>query len=193
MSNTNINSKKSFIVYKHQNLINNKVYIGITSKKNPETRWRNNGQGYKKQPLFYNAIQKYGWENFSHEIVSSGLTEMEAKKLEEKLIHEYNSTNKENGYNILDSSINQFVSIQERNGMFNIGNNHPLYGKHRTPEEKEKISKNHANVSGKNNPMYGKYGSDNPNFGRRNNPETLKKMSISAKARWARQKQNQVS
>ena len=32
------------------------------------------------------------------------------------------------------------------------------------PEVREKISKNHANVSGKNNPMYGKTGAEAPSY-----------------------------
>lgn len=54
-------------VYKHTNLINQKVYIGITSRK-PSSRWGLQGKGYKDQPKFFNAIEKYGWENFKHEI-----------------------------------------------------------------------------------------------------------------------------
>ena len=45
----------------------------------------------------------------------------------------------------------------EKNGMFgknkNKGENNPFYGKHHTEEAREKMSKNHADVSGKNNPM----------------------------------------
>ena len=53
---------KTGVIYMHRNLINNKVYIGQTIQK-PEYRW-NKGKGYKDSSLFYNAIQKYGWNNF---------------------------------------------------------------------------------------------------------------------------------
>lgn len=85
-----------WLVYKHTNKINNKSYIGITSKR-PEQRWGNNGNHYHNHPKFYPAIKKYGWENFSHEILYTGLSKKEACKKEKELIKFYNSYN--NGYN----------------------------------------------------------------------------------------------
>ena len=87
---------KSYCVYKHTNLINQKVYIGITSQKTSH-RWGHEGHNYNQQSKFFNAIQKYGWENFSHEILYTNLTKEEAIELEAKLIDKYNSV--ENGYN----------------------------------------------------------------------------------------------
>ena len=55
-------------VYLHTNLINNKKYVGITSQ-SLASRWGHNGHNYKRQKKFYNAIQKYSWENFSHELL----------------------------------------------------------------------------------------------------------------------------
>ena len=67
---------KTWIVYKHYNLINGEVYIGITSQK-PEDRW-SKGLGYYNHKKFYAAIKKYGWDNFSHEILFTGLSEEQA-------------------------------------------------------------------------------------------------------------------
>lgn len=50
---------KKFFVYVHTNKINNKKYVGITSKERPELRWGKNGYGYANS-VFYNAIVKYG-------------------------------------------------------------------------------------------------------------------------------------
>lgn len=85
-----------YIVYKHTNKINGKVYIGITCQ-TPEQRWRN-GLGYKDQSKFYGAILKYGWDGFFHEIIYRELSQKEAYEIEEKLIKKYNSI--EDGYNI---------------------------------------------------------------------------------------------
>lgn len=87
-----------YIVYKHT-APNGKVYIGITGF-DPEYRWLNNGRGYKKQSLFFNAIIKYGWINFKHEILFEGLTEKEALDKEEELIQQYQSYDRRYGYNI---------------------------------------------------------------------------------------------
>lgn len=73
-----------------------KKYFGIT--KNPLRRWQN-GYGYKRNKHFYNAIQKYGWENFTHEILISGLSWEAACELEEQHIADYKTYLYEYGYN----------------------------------------------------------------------------------------------
>lgn len=89
---------KKWCIYKHTNIINGKPYIGITSLK-PSLRWRSNGEGYKHCRYFYNAIQKYGWDNFSHEIIETNLTKEDACKKEVEYIKLFNSQIP-NGYNI---------------------------------------------------------------------------------------------
>ncbi len=64
-----------YCVYKHTSP-NGKVYIGIT-RQNPIKRWMN-GKGYAHNTHFYNAILKYGWSNFRHEILFTGLTREDA-------------------------------------------------------------------------------------------------------------------
>lgn len=86
-----------FSVYKHTNKINGKVYIGITGQ-NVERRWAK-GLGYKGM-YFYNAIQKYGWDNFDHDIIATNLSEDQAIKMEIDLIAKYESNDRLKGYNI---------------------------------------------------------------------------------------------
>ena len=88
---------KNWIVYKHTSPSGG-VYIGITHQK-PEKRW-NNGKGYKKHPYFFNAIVKYGWNNFQHEILFINLSKEEADEKERELIKLYRSGGK--CYNIND-------------------------------------------------------------------------------------------
>lgn len=90
---------KNYTVYMHVNKKNGKVYIGQTRFR-PEQRWGKNGNGYKKQTYFWNAICKYSWDNFEHCILKELLSSEEADELERELILKYDSTNPEKGYNL---------------------------------------------------------------------------------------------
>lgn len=94
-------------IYAHINKQNNKAYVGQTIRE-LNIRFGNNGNNYKnnRNTLFYDAIQKYGWNNFQHKIIYT--IECESKddlllalnNLEEQVILKYNSYNSEYGYNI---------------------------------------------------------------------------------------------
>ena len=128
-----------YTVYQHKNKINGKVYIGITSQK-LEQRWRN-GEGYKSSPHFYSAIQKYGWDNFEHNILFVELTKEQACLKEQELIKEYNSMNREFGYNstsggdifTMNEETKQKISQAMMGNQNNLG--HPC-----SEEKKKKIS-----------------------------------------------------
>ena len=87
-----------FILYSHKNKINNKQYIGITS--NPKKRFIGNGITYKRCIIFYNAILKYGWDNFETTILASDLTKEEAIKYEIETIEKEKTIKSEYGYNV---------------------------------------------------------------------------------------------
>lgn len=115
---------KQYIVYKYISP-SNKIYIGQTNQ-GLKKRYCC-GQGYKHSTYFYNAIQKYGIENFQAEILKEHLTLEEANYWEEYYITLYDSTNREKGYNIAAG-----------------GNNHTM-----SPEAKKKLSERMK----ENNPM----------------------------------------
>lgn len=93
-----IESKNTWCVYLHTNKINNKKYVGITSR-NPLVRWQN-GNGYTSNKHFSNSIKKYGWENgFIHEILYTNLSEEKACEIEKTLITKYQSYDMKYGYN----------------------------------------------------------------------------------------------
>lgn len=75
---------------------NNKVYIGITSK----SMKKRLNTGYDHNVHFSRAIQKYGWERISTNILFDNLTEDEAKRIEIELIAKYNTTDPNVGYNV---------------------------------------------------------------------------------------------
>ena len=87
----------NYTVYKHVSP-SGKQYIGIT-KQDVEKRW-SNGEGYKHCSYFYNAIQKYGWDNFEHIILYTNLSREKACEIEKSLIEELDLLNPEKGYNL---------------------------------------------------------------------------------------------
>lgn len=130
-----------------------KVYIGCTGEK-PEDRW---SKGYVHNSELSNDIQKFGFDNFEHEVVRSNLHEDNAYELEKELIHKYNSTNPDYGYN------------KSTGGRYNYGHSFKHTeearqkiseagrGRYHTEETKRKMSENRR---GEKNPMYGKHPSE---------------------------------
>lgn len=140
---------KTYLVYKHTNTINNKVYIGQTSFANPEQRWGANGEKYKSCPYFYHAILKYGWQNFSHEVLERGLSQDEANEKERFYIKLYKSNQEECGYNLTSGGEKRKeLSPISRQKMSQAKKGIPL-----TEEHKKNISKA---IAGEKNPNYGK-------------------------------------
>lgn len=84
-------------VYKITNTINNKVYIGITQS--IEKRRIQHFNCKKHHPL-YNAIRKYGKDNFTFEVIDTSNDRKVLCELEKYYIKLYNSTNRKYGYNI---------------------------------------------------------------------------------------------
>lgn len=74
----------NFILYRHISP-SGKVYIGQTN--NVNKRWC--PSNYKGCKVFYNAILKYGWDNFKHEILFKNLTKEKVNYLEIELIRHY--------------------------------------------------------------------------------------------------------
>lgn len=149
----NDTNSKSYSVYKHTNLHNGKVYIGITSI-GIERRSGSHGEGYKNNVLFHRAICKYGWDSFSHEVLFSGLSPEEAFATEIKLISKYNSTDPAHGYNISSGG---------------------ECGRAGVPYSEEEKKYRSEKMSGEKNPCYGKFGSAHPAFGHKHTEESKQK------------------
>ena len=166
-------------VYILTNQINQKVYVGQTTKTNPLVRIKRHA---RRKDLIGRAIRKYGLENFTilcYECVTDDLD-----NLEKKYITECNSL-VPNGYN-LESGGNSNKKLAEytkqklsilnkgkwsgsKNGMFGkYGPEHPAYGCLRSKETKEKLKVEKLGIK---NPMYGKHTSD---FQKRQVSEAIK-------------------
>lgn len=91
-------------IYKHTNKINGKSYIGLTHQE-PQKRWGFEGKGYQRNDAyFWNAIQKYGWDNFAHEVLENNISTLKEANEREKyyinLYRTYIGFNDGNGYNL---------------------------------------------------------------------------------------------
>lgn len=194
--------EKTYILYWHINKINNKVYVGITCQK-CINRW-NNGKGYKKQKLFNNAIQKYGWDNFEHKIMHENISKENACILERAYISFFKkrklSYNASNGGETNDGW-NQTEEVRKKLSESKKGEKNPMYGKNVSEETRKKKSKSlkgrtiseetrkkmsesrkgwipSAEIKSKiSNSLKGKYkGEKNPMYGKKQNPKSVEKM-----------------
>lgn len=166
-------NNKLWTLYKHTSP-SNKIYIGVTSQ-SISKRWQN-GRGYITQQRFYRAIEKYGWDNFKHEILFTNLTSKEAEQKERELISFYRSNDKRYGYNI-DNGGNSIGTVsEERKQKLSLIHK----GRKFTPEH---IKKLRDAKQGEKHNMYGKHHSE----------ETKAKMRASALGRVISQKQRELT
>ena len=145
-------------IYKYTNLINNKIYIGQT-KMTLEQRALN-GFNYKGSTYFYNAIQKYGWENFEPVILKDNIETVEDANIwEDYFITLFDSNNPDIGYNLNRGGNNKNTSESTKKLIsdkakerYEDKTKNPMYGKTHSADSLKKMSD--AKI-GCNNPMYG--------------------------------------
>ena len=88
-------------IYKITDTLNNKIYIGQTGK--PDYRWyqhRSYAKGDKPQQYIHRAMAKYGIDNFTFDIIATCQSQENVDEVESILIQQYNSQDKQFGYNI---------------------------------------------------------------------------------------------
>ncbi len=90
-----------FKVYCITNLINNKKYIGITSR---DIHIRFQEHCTHKHTLVYEAVKKYGKENFKNEIIENNISSKKIDERERYFIKIYD-TLVPNGYNLSTGGI----------------------------------------------------------------------------------------
>jgi len=120
------------IIYKIQNKINGKIYIGQTIR---TLKKRINGHlNQTRCYRIHRALLKYDIDNFDISILATAKTIEELNILEEKYIEEYNSLSP-NGYNLTTGGKNRTPSEEAKRKMSESRKGYKL-----TEEAKRKIS-----------------------------------------------------
>lgn len=112
-----------YTIYKITNKINGKIYIGYHGTYNLDDGYMGSGK------LIRRAIEKYGIENFTKEILSTHTTK-EAAEAEEKRIVDRDFTLREDTYNL---SLGGNICVLH-------GQNNGFFGKTHSEETRKKIS-----------------------------------------------------
>jgi hypothetical protein len=129
--------------------------------------------------LIKKAILKYGVENFKKRIL---IKDIIFKEIIDELEKEFIAIYKDLGqaeYNIAKGGTGGFPQTEETKRKIGEGNRGKIISK----ETRHKMKKNHADVSGEKNPMYGKTGEKCPNFGRHFSEEHKRKIRESNKGK----------
>lgn len=177
-------------IYKITNIINNKIYVGQT-KNSPERRWTEHKRDYKGGNTYlYNAMKKYGIDNFKFEVVETNVSAEELNNREIYWIEKLNSfSDYGKGYNLTKSGgqnteVSETTREKHRNNVLNGVTGHTHLPKHlvytesvrkqmsesqrkRVYSEDELKRRRENALRGKENPFYGKHHSE----------ETKKKLS----------------
>ena len=115
-------------VYKITNKINGKIYVGMSERNDESIRWKEHLSDYKyaavhsKRPL-YDAMIKYGVENFIYEIIECTDNPKERERYWIKQLNTYIGFENSNGYNATlggDSRNNTFANTVETNELINL-------------------------------------------------------------------------
>src|SRR3972149_5087524 len=92
----------NYLIYKHTSP-SGKAYIGQTNNLSMRNSNHRKKGGCR---AFFSAINKYGWDNFKHEVLMENLTIDDANKYEIELIAR-NNTLHPNGYNLVTGGLNR--------------------------------------------------------------------------------------
>lgn len=172
------------IVYKYTNKINDKVYIGITTRSLEERHKDHVQSEINTNNAFHKALKKYGVKNFDLQVIDTAETLEELKEKEKRWIQKCNSwvhAKNSNGYNVTLGG----------DGVFGLsGEKAYWYGKSRSDETRKKISVGRiGKYTGENSYWYGKgylvSGANNHNYGKPLSQEVKDEHSKVMKGRYA--------
>lgn len=150
------------LIYKATNKVNDKSYIGQTTQKFSRriSSHKYNSITCNVTNYFYNAIRKYGFDNFEWSIVCECESKEELNEMEFHYIKQYNSHFSKKGYNtswggdggLIGRKMSEETKIKM--SLSSKGQVPWISGKHHTEETKKRIS--NATI-GEKNGFYGKH------------------------------------
>ena len=188
------------VIYKITCTISGKIYVGQTRQKLGTRISQHKCDSKKAKAGIDAAIRKYGWGNFTVEIVETCTLE-KLNEREKYWIAELDCR-APHGYNLTDGGDTSTSMSEESRARMSVakkGKPSNRKGKTLTEEHKAKIS---ATKKGTPAPNKGKHmseaqkallsainkGENNPNYGKHRSPETIAKIIESNKRTWARKK-----
>lgn len=158
-------------IYVTTNKVNGKIYVGMHRVQTDEIDNKYFGSG----KVLRKAIEKYGKENFTCDIIEWCDSDEELSTREIYWIKQLNAMDKNIGYNMNEGGIGGWkIDVAGKNnpmyGVHRYGEDNPNFGNKRSDSSKKKQSDSIA-ASG------GHYGKNNPMYGRKHSDEAKIKMS----------------
>lgn len=127
-------NEPKYELYCHTNLVNGKIYFGVTSR-GWEARWCDNQ--YRHNEALYNDIRKYGSECWAHDVIRSGMDAEEAAAYEAVYIEFFDARNSDIGYNLMSGGGG--LKLHEDDDCIKISDS--MIERWRDPEFRASISK----------------------------------------------------
>lgn len=153
-----------YFVYETTNLSSGKIYVGAHATNIEDDGYLGSGK------LLTQAIKKYGRENFKRKVLSYHETWDDALRAERVIVDEQ-FVLRDDTYNLKLGGEGSWFhrrgikrTLEEKQKISD-----KLRGRAFSDEHKDRISQSHANVSGSNNPMFGR-GPTKGSFSEKNHP-----------------------
>lgn len=174
-------------IYKITNIIDNKVYVGQSTA--PRTRWsrhKSDARLNKNGAHLYRAMRKFGIDNFEFEIIAQAESVEDTDRLEIEYIKQFNSSDREFGYNIHEGGQGiRIISEETRKKISKLKKDNTYRLGSKTSDETKKLL---SDANKGNRYRLGVKVSDDTkellrkiNIGKIASEETLKRMSDSMK------------
>lgn len=165
------------IIYIVKNNITDNYYIGQTIKSLYERKLSHIRESKRSNFYFHKALNKYGIDNFTWEILEHCDSKEELDEMEFHYIKQYNSM-RPNGYNLTyggDGVVGFKFTDESKHKLSKLHK-----GRKMSEIARQRLILNHADFSGKNNPMYGV---PSPMKGKNHSEETIRRISIKLKGK----------